>query len=213
MALSLCVRVCGCGCPIGSTGYHQIRREGAGERVVNVQKSWIIVFALPYKRRHRCRSQSSVWARTHPVDCVAICPSWANDYERRPWRLRVESSAASTSAAAASSAAALLLLQLFLLCFRCAACCCCAAWALLYFGRCFMFLFTFYLFKFSMIVIWKMLLHFCSFSGLLRGNCVTFNYLRIYRTGNWMKIEISSPFTKTNKKMAKNNNNNTRSRT
>lgn len=55
-----------------------------------------------------------------------------------------------------------------------------------------------------------MLLHFCSFAGLLRGNCVTFNYLRIYRTGNWMKIEISSPFTKTNKKMAKNNNNNTR---
>lgn len=52
-----------------------------------------------------------------------------------------------------------------------------------------------------------MLLHFCSFTGLLWGNCVTFNYLRIYRTGNWMKIEISSPFTKTNKKIAKNNNN------
>lgn len=48
-----------------------------------------------------------------------------------------------------------------------------------------------------------MLLHFCSFTGLLWGNCVTFNYLRIYRTGNWMKIEISSPFTKTNKKIAK----------
>lgn len=105
---------------------------GRGKHIKELSNS----LALPYKRRHRCQSQFSVWARTHPVDCVAICPSWANDYERRPWRLRVESSAASTSAAAAggaASSAALLLLQLYLLCFRCAACCCCAALL----GRCF----------------------------------------------------------------------------